>query len=743
MTSHASQRRGRGVRAAFGGLIGFLWLPVVALSQPREDAASAFFGLTRLHTIELSLTPEAWDAMEPERRVPAGFPGFPGPGGPRGGEGGGSQAGLDSGLAGPFRGPDFNRAFEQGQAARPGLASAMGIEFPYVRASVVVDGERWEEVGVRYKGNGTYMMSQGMDKRPLKLDFNRYVKGQKLRGLATLNLHNNVVDATYLHEALGYEVSRAFGVPAPRTAYARVYVTVPGRFERTYLGLYTVVEQVNKDFLERWYGTRKGLLIKPGSRDSFRDLGEAWAPYARSLNAQTEGSPAEQAQVMRFVRWVVSEEDTNRGRELGEVTDLDSLARFLALNVGLSNLDSFLTLGQNYYAYVEPVTGRMHWWLWDLDNAWGYFALMGTAESRVDLSIAQPHPEDQHLVRRLLAVPAVQERYRAELRRLVEGPMHPDTLKPRIEEAVAFLEPLLAEEGSGTAVRFRQAVLGSEAASTPTVATVAAAAGRGPMMIGGDNLPLLTFIHRRVASVRSQLDGRSSGTPLASGFGFPGGPGRPQAGGEGGRGLGGPGRPPGGGPGGFRGPGGPGGPPGPGFFMALPFLMAGDEDQNGSLTREEFQALAGTWHEAWGGTEEKGLDAEALAAGWRTIFRPPGGAGSMGGFGGKPQVLRPAVPLMFPGPAMPDVSAGLAPVFMGAADTDRDGRVSREEMEKQFTGWHEAWDGEGTGLVDAEGLGAGLQKVLPTGQGMGRPGPGPEAAHFPLGQRETPPAPRL
>ena len=39
---------------------------------------------------------------------------------------------------------------------------------------------------------------------------------------------------------------RAAGVPAPRTAYAEVTLTVPGKFDREYLGLYTVIEQVDK-----------------------------------------------------------------------------------------------------------------------------------------------------------------------------------------------------------------------------------------------------------------------------------------------------------------------------------------------------------------------------------------------------------------------------------------------------------------------------------------------------------------
>lgn len=56
----------------------------------------------------------------------------------------------------------------------------MGLDFPYVHAELDLSGTALKDVAVRYKGNSTYMMSSGSLKRSLKLDLNRFVKGQRL-----------------------------------------------------------------------------------------------------------------------------------------------------------------------------------------------------------------------------------------------------------------------------------------------------------------------------------------------------------------------------------------------------------------------------------------------------------------------------------------------------------------------------------------------------------------------------------
>ena len=87
----------------------------------------------------------------------------------------------------------------------------------------------------------TFMTAQNILKRSLTIDLNHFVKGQKLAGMAQLNLHNSVRDPSFMNEAVAYRLFRDGGVPASRTAYARVLLTVPGKYDRKYLGLYDVL----------------------------------------------------------------------------------------------------------------------------------------------------------------------------------------------------------------------------------------------------------------------------------------------------------------------------------------------------------------------------------------------------------------------------------------------------------------------------------------------------------------------
>ena len=95
------------------------------------------------------------------------------------------------------------------------------------------------------------------------MDLNRFVKGQKLGGLDQLTFNNLVWDYSYFSDALAYDFFRDAGVPAPRTAYAWLTVNVAGQWDRKPLGLYFMIEPVEKQFLLERFGSRPTPLSNP------------------------------------------------------------------------------------------------------------------------------------------------------------------------------------------------------------------------------------------------------------------------------------------------------------------------------------------------------------------------------------------------------------------------------------------------------------------------------------------------
>src|SRR5439155_656859 len=110
--------------------------------------------------------------------------------------------------------------------------------------------------------DASYMASAGGLKRSFLVDLDRF-DHLAFRGLPAIQLQGGALDPTKAREALAFALFRAAGVPAPRTALAEVTLTVPGRHDRAYLGLYTLVEPVDRAFLVDRFQTEKGLLLRP------------------------------------------------------------------------------------------------------------------------------------------------------------------------------------------------------------------------------------------------------------------------------------------------------------------------------------------------------------------------------------------------------------------------------------------------------------------------------------------------
>lgn len=606
-----------------------------------KDDSDSVFGLTSVWKIHLHVSAENWKTMQP---AGGGFPGFgpPPPGGGRPNPG--TERKPNDAPPAPG-GP--------GVPFRPG---SFGFDFEYVKADVELDGQTIQDVGLRFKGNGSYMLSAATRKRPFKIDFNRYVDGQKFHGMQQLNLHNNVMDPTHVRQALSYAVFQAAGVASPRTAFAEVSLTIDGERERESLGLYTLVEEIDKAFLRRHYQTDKGLLLKPEGTQGLEYKGEDWAAYSW-YEPKSKPKKDEARRLIELTRLIHKADDEQFRREIGSLLDTDQFARFLAANTLLANMDSFLTQVHNYYVYLPPPSSKMQpnkfvFLPWDMDLSMGAFFMAGSAEQLQELSISHPHVGENKLIERLLAWDEFNTTYRHQIRQLTDACFGDQGLTTKSLPVVqAALKELIAQDAKRAA------------AAQPFGGP--GGFGPGPGMFGGQP-PLETFIVKRRESIIAQLAGTSKGKTPGMNFGPPGGGG------------------PRGGPG--------GGGFGPGNFHAAQILAAADTDKDQKLSRDEFLDLSTKWLRDWDKDKNGSLDEDEIKNGLNDALGPlpnaaPGGFKPPAGFG----------PGMF-----------LGPPLLKAADTDKDAKISKAEWAALFGTWFKQWDKGNDDRLDNAELIAGL-----------------------------------
>ncbi|MFO0820485.1 MAG: CotH kinase family protein [Pirellulales bacterium] len=374
--------------------------------------------------------------------------------------------------------------------------NTFGIEFPWSSGQLRVNDQSYSEVGIRYKGNYTYMAAARSLKKSLKLDLNRHKKGQKLDGLTMLNLHSGVSDPTRIRESFAYGYFREAQVPAPRTTFAQFSLTVPGIYTDEFVGVYTLVEQVNKAFLKRHFADSTGMLLKPeGLRGGLPFLGDRWPAYSAKYQPEDEPQASQQQRLIEFTRLIHESSDSSFVEQAAEYLDVDAFLRFIAANALLANLDSYLGYGHNFYLYLQPTNNRFVFIPWDLDLSLATWPAAGTPEQLVELSIHHPHAGENRLIDRLFAVEKTKQRYLAIVNEQLETTFTSDKMVARVEALEAVIgEPLKAEL---RAVAARQENAGAGAGF-----------GNGQF---GQSMPPLRFIRKRLDSVKRQLAGEATG----------------------------------------------------------------------------------------------------------------------------------------------------------------------------------------------------------------------------------------
>jgi hypothetical protein len=223
-----------------------------------------------------------------------------------------------------------------------------------------------------------------------------------------------VQDASFLHEHLTYEIYRRAGLPAPLTAHG--LVTLNGMP----FGLYVIKESVDGEFLDRNFGPAndQGNLYEGPCCHDF-----VTHPEKLELKDEVEEMRS-RADLVELGQLIAGTPDASWEEVVGTRLDLANAITGYAVDALTDHFDDFWFNGNNHYLYHHPGTGK--------------FVLLPHGADQALWSFRDPlRMPGTSLPRKLRALPATDQRFRAELRRILGAPWDLAALGARIDRAAA------------------------------------------------------------------------------------------------------------------------------------------------------------------------------------------------------------------------------------------------------------------------------------------------------------------
>jgi spore coat protein CotH len=345
-----------------------------------------------------------------------------------------------------------------------------------VPAVVMIDAKTYRDVGVHFRGASSYMMVPEGSKRSLNLSLDFVDKKQLIDNYRTLNLLNANGDPTFVRTVLYSEIARQY-MPAPKANYMRVVINGES------WGVYVNAQQFNTDFTRDFFKSTKGARWKvpgrPGGRGGMEYSGEDVAAYKRLYEIKTKDDPKSWADLIELFRVLNETPAEKLEAALNPIFDIDGALKFLALDNALVNSDGYWTRASDYSIYQDE-KGRFHVIPHDMNEGLadeggrgfgpppgfgpggpggpgrggpppegmpgpgpgrGGRGMFGGATATLDPLVGLDDTT-KPLRSKLLAVPALRERYLSYVRDIAQKHLDWKTLGPRVQQ----LQALIAED---------------------------------------------------------------------------------------------------------------------------------------------------------------------------------------------------------------------------------------------------------------------------------------------------------
>ncbi|MGB7219064.1 MAG: CotH kinase family protein [Vicinamibacterales bacterium] len=314
-----------------------------------------------------------------------------------------------------------------------------------VPATLTVDGKRYPNVGIHFRGASSFGGVPLGYKHSLNLAMDFVDNDQRLGGYRTLNLLNAHADPSFLRTMLYQHIARQY-IPAPEVNYMRLVINGES------WGIYVNSQQFNTDMTQEWFGSRGGARWTvrggPNARGGFNYLGDDPAPYKAIYQIRTRDTAKSWTDLINLCRVLTQTPLDQLEQAVAPILDIDATLKWLAVEKALMNSDGYWLRMSDYNLYQDP-GGRFHIVSHDANETLREpessprsgppLPSVGPALGVALDPFTGTEDPAKVLLNRLVAVPALRARYLGYLRDVAEVWMDWGRIGPIAERAHALI----------------------------------------------------------------------------------------------------------------------------------------------------------------------------------------------------------------------------------------------------------------------------------------------------------------
>ena len=272
----------------------------------------------------------------------------------------------------------------------------------WMKADVTIDGRTYRQAGMRLKGNSSLFSIGGRrrggfagaanladgafppgfagdggpggsadakkpESLPWLIRLDKYVDDQAHQGNTEFVVRSSTTK-TALNEIVALELLERAGLASERSASVRL------RMNSSPAILRLVIESPNQQWMERWFGAR-GQLYKADSTGDYSYRGTDPESYRQAWSQ--EAGDKDISPLIEFLKFVNNSSDFDFEAKLPDRFDVDSFARYLAIQELFNNFDDIDGPGNNSYLHYDQAAKRFTVVAWDHNLAFLGFPFGG------------------------------------------------------------------------------------------------------------------------------------------------------------------------------------------------------------------------------------------------------------------------------------------------------------------------------------------------------------------------------